>query len=50
MKIVFTLQNICIPIGVRSTYVFLFNTNIYIPISPNDTTDSNAPNDTKPDS
>ena len=37
MKIVFTLQNICIPVGVHM--FFLFNTNISIPISPNDPND-----------
>ncbi len=43
MKIVFTLQNICIPNW--STYVFLFNTNISIPFSPNAPNAPNAPND-----
>ena len=38
MKIVFTLQNMCIPVGVHM--FFLFNTNISIPISPNDPTRS----------
>ncbi len=42
MKIVFTLQNICIPVGVHM--FFLFNTNISIPISPNAPNASNDSN------